>query len=169
MFLILFQLKGPYFNLYTYIQPHATKRLPFWKHTAVPLNSFYCYWSNVNKVDKKRNAQLEEEIDILFDNFNFGNNVSYKYINFNYDIKMSLKKQIHILSEDILQVQYDNGYIIDIGWYPAFNLQGSFKIVLSKYKYDNIICQKNCNNTDDLINILIDFIGIVDSSLNERL
>lgn len=45
-------------------------------------------------------------------------------------------EQIDILREDLLQVVFDLPsvceYILDIGWYPSFDLDGEFKVFLIK-------------------------------------
>lgn len=36
------------------------------------------------------------------------------------------------LKEDMLQVEFPNGYILDIGWRPSFDLRGNFFAVVVK-------------------------------------
>lgn len=45
---------------------------------------------------------------------------------------MPLNKQIDILKEDMLQVEFPDGYILDVGWRPSFDVNGSFYIYLIK-------------------------------------
>jgi len=48
------------------------------------------------------------------------------------DLERPLLDQIDILKEDLLQVNYEGNYIIDVGWYPEFSKEGSFKIQVIK-------------------------------------
>ena len=75
--------------------------------------------------------------------------------NFDYDKSKTLSEQIDILKEDLIQVQYKNGYIIDVGWYPEFSKNGLFKIYVTK-NYD-ICTVKICKNFDELKQIDIYF------------
>lgn len=36
--------------------------------------------------------------------------------------------QIEALKEDLLQVEYPEVYLIDVGWYPSFDINGYFQI-----------------------------------------
>jgi hypothetical protein len=36
--------------------------------------------------------------------------------------------QIDSLKEDLLQVEYPETYLLDVGWYPSFDINGSFHI-----------------------------------------
>ena len=51
----------------------------------------------------------------MFKNFDYGENVSELYVDFDYDRSKCLSEQIDILKEDLIQIQYKNGYIIDVG------------------------------------------------------
>ncbi|MEG0635557.1 MAG: hypothetical protein RR517_23830 [Pseudomonas sp.] len=44
----------------------------------------------------------------------------------------NLSEQINDLKEDMLQVEFPRGYLLDIGWRPSFNTNGRFHIVLIK-------------------------------------
>ena len=42
-------------------------------------------------------------------------------------------KQLIFLREDLLQVEFDFGkYILDIGWYPSFEENGAFHVIVVK-------------------------------------
>ncbi|KOC88153.1 hypothetical protein [Winslowiella iniecta] len=45
---------------------------------------------------------------------------------------MPLEEQLDDLKEDMLQIGFSNGYLLDVGWRPSFNKNGEFKIVLIK-------------------------------------
>ena len=44
----------------------------------------------------------------------------------------SLDTDIYLLKEDLLQVSYGSGYLLDVGWYPEFKLSGEFSIFVIK-------------------------------------
>jgi hypothetical protein len=57
------------------------------------------------------------------------------------------------IKADLLQVnysdRYNNIYILDICWYPGFNLEGAFKLILIRnYDWENPVIMKNCNYED---------------------
>ncbi|WP_159514027.1 MULTISPECIES: hypothetical protein [Enterobacter] len=43
-----------------------------------------------------------------------------------------LSKQLDELKEDMLQVEFPDGYILDVGWRPSFDVNGKFYIYLIK-------------------------------------
>lgn len=48
-----------------------------------------------------------------------------------------LSCQTDLLKEDMLQVEYQDSLILDVGWYPSFNANGYFQIrVLKEYDWD---------------------------------
>lgn len=89
---------------------------------------------------------------MYFENFNYGSNIKSKYVNFPLDINLELSKQVDLLKEDLIQIYYTNEHILDIGYYPEFDLKnGSFKIVVSKKRYNHKIISYSASNIDTLI------------------
>ena len=41
-----------------------------------------------------------------------------------------LSEQLDCLKEDLAQLQYPNGIALDIGWYPSFDRDGEFVLLL---------------------------------------
>ena len=54
------------------------------------------------------------------------------YNNFNIDFNRNLETQIDELNEDLVQVIYPQGYLLDIGWYPELDINGKIIIQLIK-------------------------------------
>ncbi len=54
------------------------------------------------------------------------------YDSFDIDFTIPVEEQIYELQEDLLQVQYNNSFILDLGWYPELNPDGYFKISVIK-------------------------------------
>lgn len=85
----------------------------------------------------------------MFKDIDFGTGVSRKYIDFKINENIPLEEQTDLLKEDLLQVSYDNNYTIDIGWYPEFDENGSFRVsVIKEYQWDAPIFQKNCRSIE---------------------
>lgn len=68
----------------------------------------------------------------MIENIDFGKGiVVYNELLINKD--EPLEHQIWDLKEDLLQVQYNDGeLILDVGWYPEFNVNGVFKVQVIK-------------------------------------
>jgi len=45
---------------------------------------------------------------------------------------ISLNEQLDFLKEDMLQVEFPDDYILDVGWRPSFDIKGKFYIYLIK-------------------------------------
>lgn len=63
-------------------------------------------------------------------NFNFkSGNVILN--DFDFDISIPYEEQKWSFKEDILQVRYQQKYVLDLGWYPDFDLdEGAFRLVV---------------------------------------
>ena len=44
------------------------------------------------------------------------------------DFSQGIESQIMVLDEDLLQLSFKSGVIVDVGWYPAFEANGEFII-----------------------------------------
>ncbi|MCS7464401.1 hypothetical protein N0M98_30330 [Paenibacillus doosanensis] len=80
-----------------------------------------------------------------------------------FDPTRSYEEQIWSFKQDILQVRYPNGYILDVGWYPEFCLdEGSFKIIIvQEYEWLNPIYEKQTKNLHSLYNCILEGINII--------
>ena len=100
----------------------------------------------------------------MFKDINFGKGVNRKYIDFDVNKEVALEEQIDLLKEDLLQVSYDNDYLIDIGWYPEFDEEGNFRVsVIKDYQWDNPILQKSCRDLNLLDEYLHEGIALIES------
>ena len=69
---------------------------------------------------------------------------------------MPLSEQLESLTEDLIQIEYDNGYLIDIGWYPEYDAEGNFIVQLIKdYNWENPIYKQGCKEDKQLKKILL--------------
>ena len=100
----------------------------------------------------------------MFESINFGKGISKKYIDFDVNRDIPLETQIDLLKEDLLQVCYDNNYLIDIGWYPEFDEEGAFRVyVIKDYQWDNPVVQKSCRNLNLLNKYVHECINLIQS------
>lgn len=77
------------------------------------------------------------------------------YNTFNIDFDKPFKDQLEELNEDLIQVEYDDNYLLDIGWYPESDANGKLVIQLI-YKNnwnDPIIREESANPVSLLKNI----------------
>ena len=100
----------------------------------------------------------------MFEDINFGKGVNKKYIDFNINKNIILEEQIGLLKEDLLQVSYENDYLIDVGWYPEFDEKGNFAVsVIKDYQWDNPILQKSCKDLNLLNEYIHECINLIES------
>ena len=92
------------------------------------------------------------------------NNFDFKYgkviyNEFNIDFSLLFSEQLDCLTEDLLQVKYTDKYILDIGWFPEYELNGSFiiQIIVDK-NWDDPIYYRNCITQKEFIETLDDAI-----------
>lgn len=63
-----------------------------------------------------------------------------------------LDKQQDSLKEDMLQVEFPGGYILDVGWRPSFDINGRFYIYLIKdFDWDAPAYSGNAIDIDSLV------------------
>lgn len=83
----------------------------------------------------------------MFEKIKKSNKISCIYNDCKIKNSVSLKDQLSHLKEDLLQISYKNGYIIDLGWYPEFDINGMFKIyIIQNHQWDNPIKEIKCND-----------------------
>ena len=65
------------------------------------------------------------------------------YDDFNIDLLKDIKSQLDFLKEDLLQVSFENNFILDLGWYPEFDINGNFILQVIKHNdWDKPIFKK---------------------------
>ncbi len=73
------------------------------------------------------------------------------YDDFDIDPDIPLEQQLFSLKEDMFQVNYDDKYLIDVGWGPEFNLNGKFKVkIIKNFNWVKPIYFKRTNNLGTL-------------------
>ncbi|MDY0832071.1 hypothetical protein [Pseudomonas sp. SED1] len=78
------------------------------------------------------------------------------YDNLSFLQNSSLNGQIDSLKEDMLQVEYSEGYLLDVGWFPSFDIGGNFQIkVVKDYEWNTPVLALTAYSIDSLIKQLL--------------
>lgn len=65
--------------------------------------------------------------------------------------EITLGEQLHELREDMLQVEFPDGYILDVGWRPSFDVNGKFYIYLIKgFDWELPVYSESAKDIDSL-------------------
>ena len=92
----------------------------------------------------------------------FGEGVICEFDDFDLQTDIPLIEQVDLLKEDLLQVTYDNNYLIDVGWYPEFDPQGMFDVsVIKDNDWSDPVIKKKCKDLNLLFKYLKEAIGFV--------
>lgn len=67
------------------------------------------------------------------------------------DPNKSLEGQVDNLKEDLFQVNYNDKFIVDVGWFPSFSKDGHFRIVaIEGFNWEVPVFQKTCRTFIEL-------------------
>lgn len=84
------------------------------------------------------------------------------YDDFAIDVDIPILDQIGLLKEDLIQVQYNESILIDIGWYPEFSTYGSFIVnVVENADWENPLEQCKAKSYRALVNCIRACVAIV--------
>ncbi|MFC4601149.1 hypothetical protein [Cohnella hongkongensis] len=101
----------------------------------------------------------------MLKNINFENGIIV-YNDLVINVNESLDNQFENLKEDLLQVSYEDKLIIDVGWFPSFSKNGSFRVVVIKdYDWEKPIYRNACRSVEELIKHLEESVSVVKSNL----
>lgn len=86
----------------------------------------------------------------MFDKIQFAPGIVV-YDDMKIDPNKSLESQIDNLKEDLFQVNFNDKYIVDVGWFPSFSKDGHFRVVaIEGYNWESPIFQKTCRTLVEL-------------------
>lgn len=78
------------------------------------------------------------------------------------DPTVPLVDQVDDLKEDMLQVSYPDESLIDVGWYPSFDPEGKFRVVVVRdFNWESPIYRVWCASVADLREALLEAVAIV--------
>ena len=67
-----------------------------------------------------------------------------------------IEHQAYHLKEDLLQVEYPDCFLIDVGWYPSFDAKGHFQIkVVKDYEWESPTLTLTAQSIDALTEQLL--------------
>jgi len=62
-----------------------------------------------------------------------------------------LDSQLDVLTEDLAQIEFGNGSLVDVGWYPECSRDGSFIVVAVRASdWDSPIFKATCTSMAEL-------------------
>lgn len=63
---------------------------------------------------------------------------------------------IDSLKEDMLQVSYESGYLLDVGWYPSFDPSGLFQVrVIKEFDWEEPAHISNAHSYKEVIEKIV--------------
>ena len=78
--------------------------------------------------------------------FNFQNG-NIIYDNFCFDVSKKIECQEDSLVEDLLQVSFPDNLLLDLGWYPEFDITGQFVLqIIRNYDWDIPLYKREFSN-----------------------
>lgn len=87
---------------------------------------------------------------------------SLSYYDFNIDSNVPLQNQIYEIKEDLIQILYGDHYLIDVGWYPEFDVEGSFVVrIIKDFDWQSPIYENETKNLWELKSYIQDCIDEV--------
>jgi hypothetical protein len=67
------------------------------------------------------------------------------------NIFKDINSNINNLKEDLLQIEYPNNIIIDVGWYPSFDSKGTFYInIIKDFNWNSPVISEKCESFEEL-------------------
>lgn len=89
------------------------------------------------------------------------------YNEFHVNFNLPFSEQEDCLTEDLLQVEYENGYLIDLGWYPEYDETGKFILqLINNGNWKNPIYKKQSRDWEQLKKSLIKAIDMANTGIN---
>jgi hypothetical protein len=80
------------------------------------------------------------------------------------DERVQLTAQVDELKEDLAQVAYPDGVLLDVGWYPEFSADGAFRVsVVRADDWDEPLFVERCQSVAQLKNALRTAVAVADA------
>lgn len=73
------------------------------------------------------------------------------YNDFDIDEKIPFQDQKYSFKEDILQIEFGDHFLLDVGWYPEMNPEGYFVVyAIQDYDWQNPLYEEECRTLQEL-------------------
>ena len=88
------------------------------------------------------------------------------YNEFHIDFSIDYDKQLNHLNEDLFQVCFPQGYLLDLGWYPEHQENGCFIIqVIFRSAWDTPIFKAEAIDEEEMVEKVNEAIALIRSYL----
>lgn len=68
---------------------------------------------------------------------------------------LALREQLLNLKEDLLQVEFTQNLVLDVGWFPSFDPQGKFQIrLVHNFDWEQPVFLAETQELDELVTVL---------------
>jgi hypothetical protein len=68
------------------------------------------------------------------------------------DLHTPLAHQLSELKEDLAQISYPSGILVDIGWYPELSEEGAFLVTVVKHEnWETPLMKEACSSALELV------------------
>lgn len=72
-----------------------------------------------------------------------------------FDPNLPLERQLILLKEDLAQISYNGDLILDVGWFPSFDENGEFRVVVVKREnWDEPLFERTTNQAAMLMDLI---------------
>lgn len=79
------------------------------------------------------------------------------------DRRRPLALQAALLKEDLAQVEHPGGTVIDVGWYPEFQEDGAFLVlVVAGGEWERPLARRRCATIDELARALANAVALAE-------
>lgn len=84
------------------------------------------------------------------------------------DLSLPFEDNEDDLKEDLLQIEYPDELIVDVGWYPSFNKDGEFQIrIIKSGDWETPYFIRSGKTADELFNNLEEAIAICNKQIEK--
>lgn len=88
------------------------------------------------------------------------------YNEFCIDFTKKYSEQLECLLEDLLQVQYVDNYLLDVGWYPEYESEGEFIVqIVKEENWEKPLYKRRSRKKENLIQDLNNAIRIIEDNI----
>lgn len=102
---------------------------------------------------------------LINDNIFYPGKVNYN--TFNIDFNKPFTKQLDELNEDLIQVEYKDNYLLDIGWYPEGDVKGKIIIqLIHNNEWDNPIVREEMTEIEPLLKSINKIMRFIKEKIN---